>query len=558
MDFQRLLKDGDNMSQEFSQLNVHEAVNVTIPKMQKSIEAVASNFSGTSFPTENLFTGQFFFDESGKCLYELVDATAVTKNWVCVADLKRNIANADTAKKLAKTFNIKLIGAVTGNVDADGSAAITLNSELTVATSTEMRTGTNNTKPVTPKLTKDTYVSNLAGYVSSGSIDDIWKGGYYSIVSTVGNNPESSQGFLEVIPNNTEASTSSQIFHGIASGKTWVRTSYLNSSGAMVWPAWKQLATIDDIPSKDIQDTINDIKTLDKKIDDIDIIGTELTVTGSTQANVNPSMSGSFTTAEKITLPNVVSGIGATTTTLKNLLQLLVNKSHSHQGKTINGSNCNCNCNCDNSCFIAGSKVLVFFEGAYRFINIELVKAGDLLVGANGQLNKVLCPYVVKLGDYRAMLKTVEKKPLVFAADHEFWIKQGNEEYWGVFDYNTMLRAENTILPNGLSLSQTVQLEAFKRHKITPCVAKGFTKKLPFAVYSNFEFGTINGWKRVPVKQAREYDGDTTLYSFIMAGNHTFFVNGYLVTGFGDDTDFDYSSIKIEPLACAKGVIVGD
>ena len=154
MDFQRLLKDGDNMSQEFSQLNVADNVNVAIPKMQKSIEAVASNFSGTSFPTENLFTGQLFFDASGKCLYELTDATAATKNWVCIADLKRNIVNADTAKKLAKKFNIKLTGAVTGNIDVDGSEAITLETTANNATTLEAKAGINTEKTMTPATTK--------------------------------------------------------------------------------------------------------------------------------------------------------------------------------------------------------------------------------------------------------------------------------------------------------------------------------------------------------------------------------------------------------------------
>lgn len=154
MDFQRLLKDGDNMSQEFSQLNVADNVNVAIPKMQKSIEAAVSNFSGTAFPTENLFTGQICFNTSTNCLYALADATAATKNWVCIADLTRNIANADTAKKLAKTFNIKLNGAVTGNVDVDGSAAVTLETTANNATTIEAKAGTDTKKTMTPATTK--------------------------------------------------------------------------------------------------------------------------------------------------------------------------------------------------------------------------------------------------------------------------------------------------------------------------------------------------------------------------------------------------------------------
>jgi len=201
------------------------------------------------------------------------------------------------------------------------------------------------------------------------------------------------------------------------------------------------------------------------------------------------------------------------------------------------------------SCFIAGTKVLgiVTICGiqTLSWRNIEDVQPNDYLVGANGQINQVLCPYVIPLGDDRAMLKTGEENPLVFAADHRMWIKQDDKEYWGVFDYNYMLNNHKTILSNGLTPSQDAQRRMFEKYGIEPHISKGCTKELPFAVYGNYEFGTIDGWKKIKVKQAREYDGKTLVYSFVMGGNHTYFANGYLCSGFADDTDFDYSTVEI-------------
>lgn len=75
-----------------------------------------------------------------------------------------------------------------------------------------------------------------------------------------------------------------------------------------------------------------------------------ITVTASTQAKLSPSMSSNFSTSEQIVTFSVDSGIGAGTYKLNNLLQQLVNRSHSHTSKTISGSNCNCNCKCDCTC----------------------------------------------------------------------------------------------------------------------------------------------------------------------------------------------------------------
>lgn len=73
-------------------------------------------------------------------------------------------------------------------------------------------------------------------------------------------------------------------------------------------------------------------------------------VTASTQANINPSVSAGMPSSYGITVPNVEKGIAAGTYTLINLLQNLVNMSHTHTAVYRNGSNCVCDCDCNCQC----------------------------------------------------------------------------------------------------------------------------------------------------------------------------------------------------------------
>ena len=58
------------------------------------------------------------------------------------------------------------------------------------------------------------------------------------------------------------------------------------------------------------------------------------------------------------------TGIGAGTYTIKNLLQQLVNRSHSHTKKSISRSNnCNCKCDCDLQVFVIDYLKYMFLSG---------------------------------------------------------------------------------------------------------------------------------------------------------------------------------------------------
>lgn len=82
-------------------------------------------------------------------------------------------------------------------------------------------------------------------------------------------------------------------------------------------------------------------------------IDSSVTVTGSTETNWsdNVRLSGAISDGQASlggsTLTRI-TGISSGTYTLKNLIQQLVSKSHTHGTKTATGTaNCNCNCTCD-------------------------------------------------------------------------------------------------------------------------------------------------------------------------------------------------------------------
>lgn len=132
--------------QNYHDLQNTEAANVYLDKVKDNIQAVASNFSGTSFPTENLQVGMLCYRTDKKKLYQLTDTdpitwesvqssltfdttpTAGSKNPVTSGGIKTALdtkldktGNAVSATKLqtARTINFK--GALYGNVTFDGS-----------------------------------------------------------------------------------------------------------------------------------------------------------------------------------------------------------------------------------------------------------------------------------------------------------------------------------------------------------------------------------------------------------------------------------------------------
>jgi len=211
------------------------------------------------------------------------------------------------------------------------------------------------------------------------------------------------------------------------------------------------------------------------------------------------------------------------------------------QSWTIN-NNCNCNCDACGSCFIAGTKVLCFSDGIQYWKNIETLAHGDVVVGANGQLNTVLALYETRLGDKRSVL-TFDDNSLSFSDEHPFWVRNGSLEWFGVHNYNSYYREKVLLDSDGFTLleREIAGMLGSKPVKLS-CLDKE-----PFVICDDVEYATTKGFIKNSSHIDRNYGSDTILYSPLLDGSHTCFVNGYLVGSFMTN-DFDYSKLHVYSL----------
>lgn len=276
--------------QEYSELDPTEVLSKSIPAMQKALDTVASGFSGTAFPTENLFVGMRCVRTDLNTEYICTALDGDNATWTDVANLTLHAGQAET--------------------DGDGN----------VITKTYLKT----------EDAKDTYLSKSEASGTYLSKNDASKT-YFT--------KEKGDALAEDVTSNVEAVKNLQ-------------------------------DKVDTTISPSIEDINSDISDINGKLDTNTNMGNKITVTKSTQAANSPSISidldgvtfndngneskgqkASRNQILKVTIPTTVTGIAAGTYTLKNLLQQLVNKSHTHSTKTVSvRTNCNCNCNCDNTC----------------------------------------------------------------------------------------------------------------------------------------------------------------------------------------------------------------
>ena len=91
--------------QQYKQLDPTEPLNKSIPAMQKSLDTTASMFSGTAFPTENLFQGMPCYRTDLKTIFILRDVA--TKDWHGIINLNLTAGQAETdgnGDNIAETY----------------------------------------------------------------------------------------------------------------------------------------------------------------------------------------------------------------------------------------------------------------------------------------------------------------------------------------------------------------------------------------------------------------------------------------------------------------------
>jgi hypothetical protein len=175
-------------------------------------------------------------------------------------------------------------------------------------------------------------------------------------------------------------------------------------------------------------------------------------------------------------------------------------------------------------CFLAGS-LITMADGSLR--RIENVYVGEYVLGAFGEINKVIAldnpivaaRYMYKINDEHY---TYDDHPHM-SPDKKFYSCDVDAicDVWGR-SYACKLGDGSVIPLKNRGLDNP-------REKI---------KKLTVGTQLLHRQGS----KTVTSIQKEIFDYNTPLYNFVLSGSHTYYVNGYCVTGWPREDDFDYLS----------------
>jgi hypothetical protein len=174
------------------------------------------------------------------------------------------------------------------------------------------------------------------------------------------------------------------------------------------------------------------------------------------------------------------------------------------------------------ACFLAGTPVHMS-DGTTKAI--EEVLVGDIVVGAFGEANPVIALQRVFLGNGK-MYKingehdTTDHHPHI-SADRTFYTPEPS-----VIDGEVYGKTFPVIGPAGPVMRRL--------HGLT----KGRVQKMELGV----ELKTIDGKRVVQSMESYSLPFQTPLYNLVVGGSHTYHANGYAVTGWPREDDFDYEA----------------
>lgn len=173
-------------------------------------------------------------------------------------------------------------------------------------------------------------------------------------------------------------------------------------------------------------------------------------------------------------------------------------------------------------CFLAGS-IVQMQDGTKA---IEDVRVGDFVVGAFGEINQVLALHRPLLGSAR-MCKINDEHS---TTNHHPHVSVDKKFYCGDPDLvssSTYGKPHVVIDASGLQLCR--MLHGLKKERIL---------KLELGV----ELKTIEGSRITKSLEVYNMPVDTQLYNLVVSGSHTYHVDGYAVTGWPSEHDFDYDT----------------
>lgn len=274
--------------QTYKKLDPTEALKTSIPAMQESIDSVASSFSGTAFPTENLFVGMH-------CV-----RTDLNTEYVCTKIDENGAATWQDVNNLT-------LHAGQAETDGDGNSITKTYLKKSDASSTYLSKSDASGTYLTKSDASNTYYPKSSGE---------------SLAADVQSNVQAVKDMQATISGHTSSISSLDT-------KVKANTDAINN-----------LDISGDIKNQTFTVTASTQKTQYTRIS----AGASVSNGDGSSGNVG-SGDYTYTGADMRTDTGIAKG----TYTLTNLLQMLVNKSHTHRAMTYTYHG-NCNCNCNNTC----------------------------------------------------------------------------------------------------------------------------------------------------------------------------------------------------------------
>jgi hypothetical protein len=177
----------------------------------------------------------------------------------------------------------------------------------------------------------------------------------------------------------------------------------------------------------------------------------------------------------------------------------------------------------DMPCFLEGSLVTM---ADYSTKPIELVCVGDLVLGAFGEPNAVLALHRPRLGEAKMCRINDEHS----TTNHHPHIGADRQFYCGdptTVSTQTYGREHDVLLADGVP--GRMFLHGLQRDRI-------------LQLHCGVELKTVEGSRSVRSLEVYEMPPETQLYNLVVGGSHTYHVEGYAVTGWPREDDFDYDA----------------
>ena len=172
-------------------------------------------------------------------------------------------------------------------------------------------------------------------------------------------------------------------------------------------------------------------------------------------------------------------------------------------------------------CFLAGSLVHMA-DGTTK--PIEEVQVNDLVTGAFGEINKVLALHHPILGKSE-MCKINDEHS---TTNHHPHISVDKKFYCGDTDLGSTYGHKHYVIDE---YGNTVER-----------MLDGLNKERIQTLEVGIELKTIEGSRITKTIEIYTMPEDTQLYNLVIDGSHTYHVDGYAVTGWPSEKDFDYDN----------------